>query len=59
MTITSNSPKALVPPSVKVFAGATSAVFTIRTTFVMKTTVATIAAAYKGDTKTAALTITR
>jgi hypothetical protein len=58
VTLLSNSTKAIVPASVKVPGGATSATFIVRTRLVTKTTPATISATYNGDTKNANLAIT-
>ena len=60
VTLQSSSPgTASVPASVTVAAGASSAMFTVRTTRVITTRNVTISAKYAGVTKTAVLTVTR
>jgi hypothetical protein len=53
--LSSNSSAASVPSSVIVPAGATSATFTVNTSFVLISTSATISASYNGTTRTATL----
>jgi hypothetical protein len=57
VTLSSNNASATVPPSVTVPQGATTASFSIGTTPVASSTVASISAVYNGVTKTATLTI--
>jgi len=57
VTLSSNNASATVPASVIVAQGATTASFSIGTTPVASSTVATISAVFNGVTKTAALTI--
>jgi outer membrane protein assembly factor BamB len=58
--LTSSQPKvAMVPATVSVGAGATSAAFKVTTTRVFQTTKVTISGAYGGVTKTSPLTVTR
>lgn len=58
VNLTSNSPSAVVPPSVTVSAGATiSPYFTITTSAVANTVTATISANYNGVTVTGTLTV--
>jgi len=59
VALSSNNASATVPPSVTVPQGATTASFSIGTTPVASSTVATISAVYNGVTKTATLTIAR
>jgi N,N-dimethylformamidase beta subunit-like protein/List-Bact-rpt repeat protein len=59
VTLSSNNASATVPPSVTVPQGATTASFSIGTTPVASSTVASISAVYNGVTKTATLTIAR
>jgi len=53
--LSSNNGAASVPSSVTVPAGATSATFTVRTSFVLISTSAAISASYNGTTRTATL----
>jgi hypothetical protein len=53
--LSSNNGAARVPSSVTVPAGATSATFTVNTSFVLFSTSATISASYNGTTRTATL----
>ena len=55
--LSSSNGAASVPSSVTVLAGATSATFTINTSFVLMSTSATISATYNGTTRTATLGI--
>src|SRR5258708_4290718 len=57
VTLSSSNDAARVPPSVTVPAGATSATFTVDTSFVLVTTSANISAAYNGTTRTARLSV--
>ena len=57
VTLSDNSAATMVPSSVTVPAGATSAVFNVLTTSVTATTSATISAAYNGVTRAATLTV--
>jgi hypothetical protein len=57
VTLQSSSTAALVPSSVAVAAGATSAGFTVTTTSVATSTTATITASYAGVSKSASLTV--
>ena len=59
VTLSSNNASATVPPSVIVPQGATTASFSIGTTPVASSTVASISAVFNGMTKTVTLTITR
>jgi hypothetical protein len=59
VTLSSNNASATVPLSVTVPQGATTASFSIGTTPVASSTVASISAVYNGVTKTATLTITQ
>jgi len=55
VSLSSNNGAARVPSSVIVPAGATSATFTVNTSFVLVSTSATISASYNGTTRTATL----
>jgi len=55
--LSSNNAAARVPSSVTVAAGATSATFTVNTSFVLFSTSATISASYNGTTRTAVLSV--
>src|SRR3989449_5691369 len=55
--LSSNNGAARVPSSVMVPAGATSATFTVNTSFVLISTSATISASYNGTTRTATLAV--
>jgi hypothetical protein len=57
VTLSSSNGAARVPPSVTVPAGATSATFTVDTSFVLVTTSANISASYNGTTRTARLSV--
>jgi hypothetical protein len=57
MLASSNGTSAVVPPSVTVAAGATSASFTVTTNQVKTTTTVTISGVYGGVTKTALLAV--
>jgi hypothetical protein len=57
MLSSSNTGAARVPSSVIVPAGATSATFTVNTSFMVFSTSVTISASYRGDTRTATLTV--
>jgi hypothetical protein len=57
VTLTSDSPATLVPSSVTVAAGTTSAGFPIATTAVVTSTTTTITASYAGTSKRAVLTV--
>jgi len=57
VTLASNRKAAIVPPSVTVKAGASSAVFTVNTKVVTLQKIVTISASYRGVTKSAKLTL--
>ncbi len=57
VTLSSSNGAARVPPSMTVPAGATSATFTVDTSFVLVTTSANISASYNGTTRTARLSV--
>ena len=57
VTLASNRRAAIVPPSVTVKAGASSAVFTVNTKVVTLQKIVTISASYRGVTKSAKLTL--
>ncbi|HET7206185.1 MAG TPA: PQQ-binding-like beta-propeller repeat protein [Terriglobales bacterium] len=57
VTVTSNRKAAMVPPSITIPAGSSSAVFTVNTKVVPLKKIATISATYQGVTKSANLTL--
>jgi hypothetical protein len=57
MLSSSNTGAARVPPSVTIPAGATSATFTVNTSFVLFSTSVEISASYRSNTLTASLTV--
>jgi hypothetical protein len=57
VALSSSNRAASVPPSVTVPAGATSASFTVNTSFVLISTSSTISASYNGTTRTATLDV--